>query len=300
LSAADKKMILQKVKGGVSAFTEANFVLFGMIFNNIAVATSSHAVGNVRLSDRYVKIALLGNEESDYFFDKDNNQLSALSYQDISIGYGDINISKYARNLNLPDIRLGVSVSGLIGIGVVETESYRGVLHTGTDGMDFKHDIYVKTGMGGYGVKTMISLCSEPISHLKFGLSLDNLLWQMNWIGTNERHHFLVKADSAYAYDVEDDDIVNEHDTESIQSFTTRVPTESRLAVLYQQKHYSLSCDYIMGFNDSFITSTIGTVSFGAEFLPLLKMPVQIGLTPGNNIYAKKFFIWNRFSRTPY
>lgn len=285
LTLKDKNMLLNNVDRRLVIDGQAHIVLFGMAFGNMAIVTSSHVISELRLSKKYLKLALFGNENDHYSFRKINNQLNALSYQDITIGMGDYDISQYFKNDNIPIIKMGVSASTLIGIGVVETEQYKGTFSSGLDGLAFNQDIKIKTGLGGIGTKALIGFSSQPINNLDVGMSFDNLFGFIKWLGTTKRLSYSVNADSTYASDLENDIYTQVDTTETIGKFATTLPVEMRLGAKYQYKNANISADWTQGLGNSVLTSEIGRLCLGAEYRPIPQLPIRMGYRFGNSEY---------------
>ncbi len=285
LTLKDKKMILSNIDKRLKVDAQAHVFVFGMTLGNLAIATSMHGQGGLRLSKEYIKLALLGNEETDYVFTKKYNQLNFLSYQDYTLGAGDFEISHYLNNDKIPEIKAGFSASALVGIGAAETEYYKGSFHSGMDGMAFKQDIKIKTGIGGLGTKALIGFKSEPMRNLDVGLSFDNLFGFIRWFGKKERLSYSIDADSTYASDLGNDFYTQVDSTEAISDYNTKIPVEMRMGTKYRYKQGSLSMDWVQGFQSSALTSSIGRICLGAEYQPILKMPIKMGFSFGNRDY---------------
>jgi len=285
LTLKDKKMILSNVDNRLVIDGQMHMLLFGITFGNIAFSTSMHAQSEARLSKSYLKLALIGNDETDYVFSKNNNQLNVLSYQDVTLGIGDIEISKYMKNESIPEIRMGISASALLGIGTLETEHYKGSFHSGMDGLAFNQDIKIKTGLGGIGTKALLGFYSEPVNNLGVGMSFDNLFGVIRWFGSTERRSYSVNADTTYVSDLENDIYTQVDSTETIRDFNTKLPVEMRLGAIYRYKKASLSMDWVQGFAGSVVTSSVGRICLGAEYSPIHQLPIRMGFGFGNSEY---------------
>jgi hypothetical protein len=284
LTNADKSMLMDKIGKGLRVNTDIHLLLLGMTFGNIALSTSTNEYSKIRLSKDYLKIVLYGNSNTDYEFSKQENQANALVYQDITLGMGNFEVTKYIQNPLFPKIFAGASISGLIGGGVAETDKYTGVFHSDFDGMYLKQDIYARTGIVGVGAKALISLKSEPISNLKVGFSLDNIGGYIKWVGDKKRYHYSVESDSVYASDMGDDFVTDLDSTWALtKDFATKLPMEMRLGALYQYRNANISMDYIQGYDSSIVTSSIGAFCFAVEYAPTPLVPIQIGYKPGNS-----------------
>ncbi|MBM4398799.1 MAG: hypothetical protein FJ041_00505 [Candidatus Cloacimonetes bacterium] len=282
LNENDKRKIMNNIGNSLVIDANANVILIGKTFGNIAFASGAYGMGRTKISKEYIRLLLYGNEETDYVFRKKDNQLSALSYQDFTAGFGNLEISRYLNNEKIPDIYMGMSFSALAGYIVAETEYYYGSFHSDIDGMSFQQDIHAKTGKGGIGFKSLIGLRSQPIENLDVGLSIDNLLGRIRWVGDKERYYYSVSADSVYAADISEDLFVQEKSSESIRSFTTKIPLELRLGAMYTYKNANVSIDWVQGLANSQLTSSIGTTSIGAEYIINKRFPVKTGIKLGN------------------
>jgi hypothetical protein len=282
LTESDKEMLLGKIDASLRVNTDVNITLFGMTFGNIALATSTHGRVKGRLAKDYLKIVLYGNEENDYTFTKKDNQVSALAYQDITLGIGNWDISQYVKGMSLPKIYLGGSLSALIGGGIAETQKYKGSLHSDIDGMILKQDIFLRTGLGGWGAKGLIGIKSEPMTNLSVGMSFDNIGGFINWVGEKKVYHYQVESDSIFVSDLDEDFVTEVDSSWAVGNFTTTLPLEMRLGALYQYHNANVSLDYVQGFADSQVTSEIGYFDFGVEYLPIPQLPLQCGYKPGN------------------
>jgi hypothetical protein len=285
LTEADKVKILKHIDNAIVVNANTHIMLLGFSLGNIAFASSIHGYSEARISEDYIKLLLTGNEESDYYFGKKDNQLSAISYQDITIGIGDIDLAALTEIDNIPHIKFGIATSLLTGLGVVETDYYKGLFHSGFDGMSVSQDVIIKTGIGGIGHKSLISLYSKPLDYLTLGMSFDNMLGYIKWFGRMDATHYSIEADSVYASDLQSDIFTETHSTKTTDSFVTKLPPEIRLGALGSYKDLNLSIDWVQGFANSQVTSSIGTISVGSEYYITPKIPIRAGLKFGNRDY---------------
>lgn len=285
LDNADKDEVMRQIRDKLAISGESHTTIFGIAFSNMAFASSVHVFGQARMSEQYIKLLLYGNEQSDYAFDKKYNQASALAYQDFTLGVGNIRVNDFIKYENLPELYFGASGSILAGYGVVDTKKYSGSFHTGLDGFSLHQNVKLGTGTGGIGFKSMLGLISQPYPNLSVGLSLDNLLGNIQWFAKTEDRIFNVDADSIYAADLSEDLINQEDSTITTSAFSTTLPPELRLGGVYYYGPASVSLDWVQGFSNSHVTSSIGRVSIGGEFCPMPSLPLSMGVTFGNGDY---------------
>ncbi len=282
LSDTDKELILNKLDGSLRGSFSGNTSIFGYAFSNMSISSSLNYMGSFSLSEQYLDILLHGNTEDQYKFDKHLNDISALSYADITFGIGGFNIPFLPETM--PPIRFGMSGSVLAGVGSAHTERYDGYLRSSIDsGISMHQDIDIRTAMGGQGFKGMIGFASNPMPNLEVGLTLDNILGAINWnmYTKDQKYHF--EADSVYVSNLEDNFYSQTSAEEEVESFSTSLPPELRMGVLWTSPKLSLSSDYVQGFEESMVTSSIGKLSFGARVLPVYFLPLSFGISLGNS-----------------
>jgi hypothetical protein len=293
LSENDKVKILGKIHNRLMVSGESHTTVFGIAFDRLAFASSTHLVSQARISKQYLDLILNGNTQDDYSFSKAQNQVNGIAYQDFTVGIGNVNLNEAAASVmdlppvfdKVPTIMFGASGSILTGYGVVDTKSYHGSFHTGLDGMSLDQELVLRTATGGLGAKALMSLTAKPVENLSVGLSLDNIFGGIHWLGNTENQTYLVQADSVYASELDDDLITQQDSTQDISSFYTAFPLELRLGALYTMEQVTVSMDWVQGFRNSQVTSCIGRLSMGAEYLPIPCLPITMGLALGNEDY---------------
>ncbi len=282
INAADKEAIMDMIDGSIRVNTEGQLSVFGFTMGNVAISSSANFYAKAALDEDYLRLLLYGNGEESYYFDKEDNNASLLSYADLTVGLGGYRLPLPE---TLPDITVGLSASLLIGIEDIHTRAYSGTFTANMDGMSLEQDLTLRTGGVGIGFKSLLGIASEPIPDLKVGLTLDNVFGTIAWGLVREDHRYHVVADSVYVADLDDDFYEYNYTSENTGGFSTSLPPELRLGALYSLKHASFSMDYVLGFGNSAQTSKLGRVSVGAELLPLPVLPIHLGFSPGSTAY---------------
>jgi hypothetical protein len=167
----------------------------------------------------------------------------------------------------------------------VETRELEGYLSSNLDGLNVQQDLIIRTGLGGYGLKTLLGLYSEPIPSLEVGATLDNLFGFIKWQKQTQEEIYHFEIDSLYASNIEEDFYIEDRSTVDIKPYTTKLPLEMRLSALYTYKPISVSADYVVGFGSSPEVSKQGRISLGAQICPIQQIPISIGYCSGNDIY---------------
>ena len=279
LNDADKAMILGKIDNKLQADTEVHTSVLGYTVGNIGLASSLHFYARSMFSKKYLELLLYGNQDSLYVFDKKENDLSLLSFGDVTFGVGDLKIGPRCK----PWFKLGFSGSLLVGIEDINTKSYDGSFSSTWDGLSFSQDIVLDTGLLGIGFKGMLGAVAEPLPNLSVGATLDNILGSIAWVGNTEAVHYKVSADSLFIANLEDDFYTETNERIDIDKYSTTLPLELRLAALYKLSFVSLSVDWVQPFKSSVVSSGIGRLALGAEFNPFKYFPIDLGLAFGNS-----------------
>lgn len=282
LNEEDKLNIMDKVDNSLKANSEAGGMLLGLTLGRVAFSTAMHSYGNLRLSEDYLQLALFGNEEEDYYFNKADNQINAISYQDVSIGFGSLELSPIIGTLKLPTTYWGVSGSALLGYGIAQTEIYQGLLHTGFDGVTAAQELLIKAGIGGIGGKLMLGMRMQPLPNLTVGASLDNIMGHITWIGKKDMYTYSVRVDSVYVADLEEDYYDQDESSVPIGDFTTKLPPEVRLGALYGSSRANISIDWMQAWSGSQLTDGTGVLSWAAEINPIQSLLFVTGMKFGN------------------
>jgi hypothetical protein len=282
ITEADKVKLLDMIDGKVALDLGAQFTNFGFTMGNIALSSTTHLNAKAAFDEAYLRLLLYGNEEEHYEFTKENNNFSALSYVDLTLGMGDITLPLPK---SIPEIKAGWAASLLFGIESMTTQDYLGSFTSNLDGFSFQQDILFKAGGGGAGFKGMLGLVSEPVRNLTTGLTVDNVLGFIKWGIVSENLSYRLEADSLYVADLNEDFYVNEFNREKADYFSTPLAPELRLAALYRLPQVSLSADYVQGLGSSIVTSSTGRLSLGAELLPIPALPLHCGISFGNANY---------------
>lgn len=282
LSEADKLSIIKKVDNSLKVKSKAGVMLLGLTLGRVAFSTAMHGYGNLNLSKDYLQLVLFGNEEENYHFTKTDNQINAISYQDVSIGFGSLELSPIIGTLKLPTTYWGVTGSALLGYGIAETASYQGLLHTGLDGVTATQELQIKAGVGGIGGKLMLGMRMQPLTHLTVGASLDNIMGHITWIGKKNMYTYAVRVDSIYVADLEEDYYDQDEYSESMSDFTTKLPPEIRLGALYGSSKANISVDWVQAWAGSQLTDGTGELSWAAEVNPIQSLLLVTGIKFGN------------------
>ena len=279
-----KQKILNAIDGNMSFNLGSQIGIFGFTTSNMAFSSSVHLATKAALDEQFIELALYGNGDGSevYHFTKNNNYAEGLSYVDLTFGMGDI-LLPFPETV--PAIKFGFALSTLVGVGNVHTRELEGYLSSNLDGLNVQQDLIIRSGLGGYGLKTLLGLYSEPLTNLEVGATLDNLFGFIKWQKQTQEEIYHFEIDSLYASDIEEDFYIEDSSTVDIKPYKTKLPPEMRLSALYTYKPISVSADYVVGFGNSPEVSKQGRISLGAQICPIPQIPISFGYCSGNEIY---------------
>ncbi len=283
----DKQRILDAIDDKLAFNFGGQIGLFGFTLGDLALSGSVHLAARAALTEKIVELALYGNGDGSqvYEFTKDENYVDALSYADVTLGWGDIRLPLPKV---IPDIEFGIAVSALAGLGSAETAELTGFLSSNLDGLNIEMDALQRTAAGGAGFKALLGLHSEPLKNLHVGITLDNVLGFIRWNMLREDFAYHFAADSVYVSDIQEDieDLYTDEYTQTEgDPFTTTLPPELRVAVLYHTRQASFSADLIKGFGEAENVSRKLRYAVGAELTPIPFLPIHLGYGSGNDGY---------------
>jgi len=282
LSAADKQHILRNLQTSLRGEMNTHISLFGMNFGNQAFSSTLNLSGKTSISKNVTDMIFYGLAEEEYKFGLNDTNLSGLGYIDFTFGMGDIDIPYIPENW--PQIKVGASASLLAGLFGTDIIQYDGIIrNTLSEGASMQQDVVLRTGVGGGGLKAMFGMYSEIFDGFEAGLTVDNIVGFINWRVMTVDHTVSVTADELYAANLDEDYLTVEIEQEKIKPFSTKIPTDLRLALLYKTKYATVSTDWVHGLKTSAVTDKWGRISFGASLLPFEFLPISFGIAPGNS-----------------
>ncbi|HOH60485.1 MAG TPA: DUF5723 family protein [Candidatus Cloacimonadota bacterium] len=287
LFSADKERLLRDVKGKLAVNGEASISIYGYTMSNAALSISSRVFAKAKAQEDILRLALYGNTEDHYRFTRNSNNVSGMAYTDVTYGIGGYNLPFMPAGT--PLIKVGGSLSALIGMANLETNQFLAEISTDAEGgVNARQNTIIRSSTYGFGFKGMLSMYSQIMPQWEAGLSLDNIGGNILWRGSNEERHFSLAIDSVFVASIDDDIYTLEEETIEIDPYGTSLPMELRLASKYDLGPVDVSADWVQGFKESAVTSDTGRLSMAAEAHPWSFMPVSFGLSfPNSKIPLK-------------
>jgi hypothetical protein len=297
LTISKRKNILNKFDKSLQINANMKYSLLGYSFNqhSISIGLTINALG--KLSKQYLDLLLLGNTETynhNYTFSKKNNGFHALSYADMTYASSSKTLNDIIPSLDyvqwLPDIKIGYSFSAILGISEADITKYDSHFSTNdSTGIHLDQEIKGRYGLGGYGMKLKFGMKSQVYDNLQVGITFDNLIGFVKWVGKTETVEFNVSTDSVFIADLSDNFITQNDTTYSIGSFETTLPTIFHFGTLYKYNKASFSLDWNQNFGPGIFYSTEPEVSLGSQYYVLPYLPLRLGFAFGNNDRNYKF-----------
>ena len=253
-----------------------------------------------KISEKYLKLLLSGNEEEEYFFTDKNNSLSAVSFFNFTLSNSNYYLSDYITSLSkteIPAIKIGWRLDFLLGNAYGNTETFDGSFSTSIDsGTSFEQIVKIKEGQGGYGLKANIFFTSQINDQLEVGLACKNIVGFINWIKTTKLRTYEIEMDSVYIADLQEDFYNTADYTEYIDDFETIIPFTLHLSGLYHYKEkHSFSLDWKQAFKQTVYSSKYPEISFGYEYKFRKYLPLRTGFNFGNPNHNFKFSLGTAF-----
>ncbi len=287
LHVVDKERLLQDVKGMLSLASEGSASIFGFTMGNTALSASGRVYVKGHIAEDILRLALYGNTEDSYYFDKATVNASAMAYSDLSYSAGGFDLPFLPPSI--PAIKAGFSVSALVGMSNLETRKFQASFSTDADsGTNVQQEMILRTSTYGLGYKVMLGLYSKVLPKLETGITLDNIAGRIRWLGDNEERYYHIAIDSLYASNIEEDFYEQTDEIIEIDSYSTSLPPELRLAAKYDLGFMDVSADWVQGFKESTVTRATGRLSCAAGFKPLPFLPLSFGISFPNSTLPLK------------
>jgi hypothetical protein len=279
LTSQDKENILESIPSdGLNAAMEASVLGLGISWGNFALTFSGRGTSDLLLPKDPIEVLFLGNEINDtiLFNDSDGEAFAAL---DFGLSHGRSVWSKGER-----EILCGITVryvKGLFYQKVVESQGEIFALETGvTGGGDFA--VHSANGGNGYGLDFGIALKYDH--NWNFGLTFDNLIGSIKWNKNPEERGYTLEIDSLLAEDFDSDSLmVDESYTQTIDPFSTGIPTVIRLGAAYQSERSILTFDLKGALKQGMGTYKKLRASLGAEYIISRFFDLRAGFSLGGN-----------------
>lgn len=279
LTADDKEAILGSIPAdGFSGAAEASLLGLGVLWSPLAFTISARGTSDLLLPKDPIEILFFGNEINDTILLTDSDG-EAYASVDIGLSYGRPVWSKDEKQLFC-----GITaryIRGLTYQNVIQSEGEIFALETGING---EADFAVQSAQGGTGYGLDLGVTFKYDNNWEFGLAFNDLLGRIRWNKRTERKGYTLEIDSLLAEDFDLDSlVVDESYTQTIDAFTSRMPTVIRLGAAYRGKRTLLTCDFKQGLEHGMGVCRKLKTSLGIEYRVSCPLAVRAGLSVGGN-----------------
>lgn len=282
LFAVDKERLLRHVKGEVSGSTEGSISILGFTIGNTALSSSTRFFVKASAKEDILRLALYGNTEDSYSFERSTNNISGMGYTDITYGAGDFAIPFLPERI--PPIKVGFAISALAGLANLSTQHFSAGFSTDLEsGTNAHMEMVLRSSTFGLGSKVLLGMYSEILPAWEMGITLDNIGGNIRWLGSNQERTYRFAVDSLYAASVDEDFYTQSDEAKDIDAYSTALPMELRLAAKYSLSFMDLSADWVQGFRDSAISSATGRLSCASSVYLLPILPLSVGIAFPNS-----------------
>ena len=233
--------------------------------------------GNVQRDP--IELALFGNE-ADRVYQIDNSDAKGQGFASVSLS-GALPFEIQAFDA----FAVGATVRYLQGLGYLEVQSATGSLVTQQFGMRLDGDGEVRRAEGGSGFSLDFGASVVLNKQWSAGFSLINL-GKISWNDNARDISGTMGVDSLRASDLSDvqdfDDLFNPEDQEqSLESFSSSIPTLIRAGVARRSDRWLAALDWEQGLNSSAGSTTRPRISTGGEYLVNSWLPIRGGISIG-------------------
>lgn len=281
-----KNDILDSIDGSVKFGMSVNAIIFGYANRRWALSSATNFFAKGKIDKNYLELLLMGNEYNrSYVFTTENNNFAMLAYQDFTFSYGGILLNKYIpqmKDLDMPDVYMGLGISALVGAANVEMYKFDGVFTASDDGLSLNQKATVRTGSLGTGYKLSWGLSSDVLTInenqvLSAGLTINNILGTIKWTSNTEKREYIAVIDSVYMNKLDDDIFKDDEIVTKIGDYSTELPLSFKMGLNYRVSDFSFSMDYAQNSKAHNAFSSDPKLSFGAEYDVVGIMPIQLG-----------------------
>ncbi len=286
--------------GGWKINANINTNVFGLAFNNFAMAAYPVVFGNVQNTQikDVLKRVLNGDVVTrDYAIDYPQMlKGAAFSAVVVSLGYAyPIPIKKYLPDVSFFSVGLGINYYMALGVAQVE-ESQAHLKRTPFDNYE-TIDLYTKQSIrvsypenatpAGKGRSYNFGLSGLYKDKWFVSMSFMNVGGKIDFSTNTERLFMEENENMKFYTNVDSSETSFEHSVDTtltIDPFSTGVPSYFRLGVAYYfRKDLVFTSEWKQGLNKVFGNSTTPRLGFGVQYKPLWWLPLRSGISIGGN-----------------
>ncbi len=285
LTSQDVQDILDLIpSSGLRATAAAKLNTLAFYTRNLSISFTGLGGATVNVPKDFIELPLTGNREPGRIYrldDADGSGWAGLGIN-LSAAY-PFNTDQWT---DIDFLSVGATLKYIIGFGGFKVQSARGEFRDfdTSRNLNYAHlngEVDILTSKGGKGVAADLGGLVTYKKKWSIGITLVNLLGNINWNKSVERNVFSMRADSLSLPDNIPDTVFTDT-TFSASDFSTRLPAAFDLAAAYRwQPNLLVTAEFEKGFSNELGGSKKARLAMGLEYTALKVLPLRTGLSLG-------------------
>jgi len=284
LDEGDKTDLLEMIsEDGLILHGGASLHPIAVSFGSFAVSVSGLGSARSSVAQDIFTLLLRGNEVGrEYLFKPASGRaLAAADY-----AFSAAHAFRLA-GVSGPQLAVGMNLHYLHGYLNGETRRMQARALTEFSSIRGDGSALVRHARDGDGLAVDLGLSGRLSKSWYLSLTAQNLAAQIRWVRETRATMADFNLDATNVEkilrdDVDMDEVVVHQDTTMyIPPYVTRIPVVFALGAGFERNRLRAAMAYRVGVARSALTSTVGELSFGAEYRPLAFLPLRLGLGLG-------------------
>lgn len=278
LTDADKADILNKVPDqGLSLSADAHASAMALSAGPFVIFASGVGQADVNLNKDIVNLLLNGNTFGD--------SVSVTGSYSDAIGYAAVGAS-YGLPLYTSGSRqfaVGITGKYIRGLAIEQIVEMEGLAATFAAGFEGEGRMIARTATGGSGYGVDLGAALKFSDNYTAGVRISNVLSSITWDAEPEEHSYIFSFDTVTVDNMDEDFVVSESETRSIESFSTTLPSIMNVGFANTTGKFIWGVDWQQGFRRAAGSSTKPRIAVGAEWSLIPLLPLRAGYAAGGD-----------------
>lgn len=278
LTTEDKEYILGRIPDeGLRLAADVEATALALSTGQFGLTVIGVGRADVNLSRDIFELVLNGNTFADTI-SVDGSYSDAVSYVSAGLSYGLPIYTSGSRQL-----AVGATARYLRGIAVEQVTELQGMFATNSTGYSGEGHLVAQTAAGGRGYALDLGGALKLNDHYTLGFKMENFLSRLKWSDEPEEHGYLFSFDTMTVDNMNEDYVVSDDYSQSIDPFTTSLPTVMTVGIANTSGNLVWAVDYQQKFRSENGTSTKPRLAAGIEYSLLRFLPVRAGYATGGD-----------------
>ncbi len=276
LTDADKSDILNKIPDqGLSLTANAHASAMALSAGPFVISVSGVGQAEVNLSKDIVNLLLNGNSFGDSV-GVTGSYSDAIGYAAAGVSYGLPLYTSGSRQL-----AVGVTAKYIRGLAIEQIVEMEGLAATFATGYEGEGRMIARTATGGSGYGVDIGAALKLSDNYTTGVRVSNVLSSITWSTDPEEHSYIFSFDTVTVDNMEDDFVVSESETRSIEPFSSTLPSVMNVGFANTTGKFVWGVDWQQGFRRAAGAATEPRIAVGAEWSIIPLLPLRAGYATG-------------------